>query len=73
MVKNLFVEPGHFLFWPCKCGHIFGRHGGELFSGKMDGCFECDCKRFMPAQSLESWREHKPTGIIGRWFIVEEV
>lgn len=57
MTKNLYVSEGHFMFWPCKCGHVFGRHGGELFSGRMFGCFECKCKKFFPAQSIEKWRE----------------
>jgi predicted nucleic acid-binding Zn-ribbon protein len=57
MTKNLYVSEGHFMFWPCKCGHVYGRHGGELFSGRMMGCFECGCKKFFPAQSLETWRK----------------
>lgn len=57
MTKTLLVENTHFMFWPCKCGHVFGRHGGELFSGKMGHCFECECKKFLPEHSLEKWRE----------------
>ena len=68
--KTIIVESGHFIFWPCKCGHVYGRHWGELLSGKIGHCFDCKtCKKFFPAQTLEKWRgKDKLTPTLAAWY-----
>lgn len=55
-VYNLEVEPGHYLFWPCKCDHVFGRHNGTIGNPKTGPCFDCNCRSFSPREKFQAWR-----------------
>jgi hypothetical protein len=58
MVKNITVPSSHFLFWTCKCGHVYGRHHGT-FSDWPNAtyCFDCTCKKFDGAEPFEQWQQ----------------
>lgn len=59
-VYNIVVSSKHYLFWPCKCGHVFGRHWGMLSMWpEAEHCYECDCEKFDPEQPFEEWRNSK--------------
>jgi len=58
MTKTLYVEPTHFLFWPCQCGDVYGRHYGSLSDWPDAGhCYDCKCQKFTPAQPFEDWQK----------------
>ncbi len=51
------VDAGHFLFWPCKCGNVYGRHSGDLSMWPEAGkCFDCSCQKFDPTMPFKEWQ-----------------
>lgn len=60
MTKTIIVPSSAFWFWPCKCGHYYGRHAGVLSEFPESGhCGDCDCQKFEGVKPFEEWREEE--------------
>lgn len=56
--KSYVVSDKHFLFWPCKCGHYYGRHANGIMNWpNAEQCFDCDCKKFEGEKPWEEWKK----------------